>query len=169
MNYSIDPWCIENCDPNKVEALEGVNTEICEQLFRKVNSHSNCKSMNESKYFLFWLYNLDLHNLDIEDLVCASDPRTEYRWLKTKIIKVDIKDLQKMSFDVGTETEVNLITGKLGNVTLEPIMLSILGSFIPEFFVSRCLLNIPGFIQQPNNFLRACIGRFVSYLWSFRF
>ena len=30
-----DQWCIENCDPNKIKDLDGVNTEICEQLFRK--------------------------------------------------------------------------------------------------------------------------------------
>ena len=39
--------------------------------------------------------------------------------LKTKITKVDLKDLQKMSFDVGTETEFYFIIGKLRNVTLE--------------------------------------------------
>ena len=93
----IDQWCIDNCDPNKVRELDGVNTEICEQLFRKVNSHSNCKSMNESKYFLLWLYNLDLHNLDIEDLTCASDPRTEYRWQKIDIKEVDLSDIKKMT------------------------------------------------------------------------
>ena len=87
----------DNCDPNKVRELDGVNTEICEQLFRKVNSHSNCKSMNERKYFLFWLYNLDLHNLDIEDLTCASDPRTEYRWQKIDIKEVDLSDIKKMT------------------------------------------------------------------------
>ena len=39
--------------------------------------------------------------------------------LKTKITKVDLKDLQKMSFDVGTETEFYFKIGKLRNVTLE--------------------------------------------------
>ena len=92
----IDAWCIENCDPFKVKDLENVNTEICEQLFRKVNSHTNCKSMNEARYFLFWLYQLDLHNLDIENLVSASDPRTDYRWLVTTIIKADVTEVLKM-------------------------------------------------------------------------
>ena len=114
----IDEWCIENCDPNKIRELDGVNTEICEQLFRKVNSHSNCKSMNESKYFLFWLYNLDLHNLNIEDLVCASDPRTQYRWLKLNIREVDIKDVEKMTLNE-ENAEIVEITEKLENVQIE--------------------------------------------------
>ena len=81
-----------------MKELDNVNTEICEQLFRKVNSHSNCKSMNESRYFLFWLYNLDLHNLEQEDLVSASDPRTDYRWIKINIRKVDLDNVVKMDF-----------------------------------------------------------------------
>ena len=110
----IDPWCIDNCDPNKVRELDGVNTEICEQLFRKVNSHSNCKSMNESKYFLFWLYNLDLHNLDIEDLTCASDPRTEYRWQKINIKEVDLSDIKKMTI----MDESNKVTEMMKNIDI---------------------------------------------------
>ena len=59
---------MENCNPYKIEDLKNVNTMICEQLFKKVNSHTNCKTMNESRYFLFWLYNLKLQNLDIEGM-----------------------------------------------------------------------------------------------------
>ena len=110
----IDPWCIENCDPNKVRELDGVNTEICEQLFNKVNSHSNCKSMNESRYFLFWLYNLDLLNLDKEDLVAASDPRTQYRWLKIDIKEVDLCDVNKMTVE-----DLEEIVEKVKTVSLE--------------------------------------------------
>jgi len=87
--------------------LDGVNTEVCEQLFRKVNSHSNCKSMNEGNYFLFWLYNLDLHNLDIEDLVSASDPRSDYRWQRVVIMEADLSNIKiyvdKPKFDVVIE------------------------------------------------------------------
>ena len=110
----IDPWCIENCDPNKVRELDGVNTEVCEQLFNKVNSHSNCKSMNESKYFLFWLYNLDLHNLDREDLVAASDPRTQYRWLKITIREVDLNEITKMNIE-----EIDRVIEKVESISLE--------------------------------------------------
>ena len=115
----IDPWCIENCDPNKVKDLDDVNTEICEQLFRKVNSHSNCKSMNESRYFLFWLYNLDLHNLEQEDLVSASDPRTDYRWIKIKIKEVDMANVVKMDIFTEEEDEINKVTRKLQDVQLD--------------------------------------------------
>ena len=82
-----------------------MNTEVCEQLFNKVNSHSNCKSMNGSKYFLFWLYNLDLHNLDREDLVAASDPRTQFRWLKITIREVDLDEITKKNIEVIEKVE----------------------------------------------------------------
>jgi hypothetical protein len=117
----IDQWCIEHCDPYKVKDLDNVNTEICEQLFRKVNSHSNCKSMNESRYFLFWLYNLDLHNLDIEDLVSVSDPRTEYRWMKINIHEVELETVKKMNLPDVIEKidQIDEIGKKLQDVQLE--------------------------------------------------
>ena len=58
----VDEYCIENFDPYKIPELKNFNTEICEQLFKGVNAHSNCKSMNEARFFLFWFYQLDLHN-----------------------------------------------------------------------------------------------------------
>jgi len=33
----IDPWCIKNCDPLKVEEFDGVNTPVCEHMFTKIN------------------------------------------------------------------------------------------------------------------------------------
>jgi hypothetical protein len=93
----VDTWCLENCNPYSDPELGTVNTVVCEQLFRDVNSHRNCKSMNESKYFLFWLYNLDLHNLDVEGFAgCAPDPRSDYRWDNFKIKEVDLTNLNKM-------------------------------------------------------------------------
>ena len=116
----IDAWCIGNCDPYKIKDLDGVNTEVCEQLFRKVNSHSNCKSMNEGNYFLFWLYNLDLHNLDIEDLVSASDPRSDYRWQKVVIMEADLSSIRKIYVD---NPKSDVVMEKLGlhlsNVSLK--------------------------------------------------
>ena len=99
----IDEWCIQHCDPNKIDDLIGVNTEICEQLFRKVNSHSNCKSMNEPRYFLFWLYILDLHNLDIEGMVTASDPRSDYRWSRITVESPDISVINPQSLKVNID------------------------------------------------------------------
>ena len=77
----VDPWCQENCNPEGVSSLIGVNTQICEQLFKKVNSHKNCKSFNESRFFIFFLYQFDIHNLAIEGMESKmADPREEFRW-----------------------------------------------------------------------------------------
>ena len=45
----VDAYCHEHFDPNKKKDLDRVNTEICEQLFVRVNEHKNCKSMNEAR------------------------------------------------------------------------------------------------------------------------
>jgi hypothetical protein len=109
----IDAWCIENCDSNKVRELDGVNTEVCEQLFNKVNSHRNCKSMNEAHYFMFWLYNIDMHNLDVEGMASSEpDPRSEYRWEKLKIIEADLTQLETI------DTELELIVNGVEAVTI---------------------------------------------------
>ena len=86
----VDQWCIDNCDPYKIDALKNSNSEICEQLFNRVNRHTNCKSMNESRYFLFWLILFDLHNLEIMKLTMAADPRRTYRWENITIHPVDL-------------------------------------------------------------------------------
>ena len=52
----IDPWCIEHCGPTKIKDLDDINTPVCEQLFKKINRHTNCKSMNEPRYFMLWMY-----------------------------------------------------------------------------------------------------------------
>ena len=97
----IDPWCIANCDPTMIKDLDDINTPVCEQLFKKINRHTNCKSMNESRYFMFWMYNLDMHNLDIEGLdSCLPDPRSEFRWTQIKILEVEFKNLpQKQNME----------------------------------------------------------------------
>ena len=66
----VDPWCVKNCDPFKES----------EQMFTKINRHRNCKSMNEARYFMFWFYNIDLHNLKVEGLDSSvPDPQGEFR------------------------------------------------------------------------------------------
>ena len=70
--------------------------------------------MNESRYFLFWLYNLDLHNLDREDLVAASDPRTDYRWQKTTVVEVDLTEIKKMNVD-----DIEIITEGMSNICVD--------------------------------------------------
>ena len=86
--------CIVYCGPTKIKDLDDINTPVCEQLFKKINRHTNGKSMNEPRYFMFWIYNLDLHNLDVEGLDSyIPDPQSEYRWSQIKIIKIDFENL----------------------------------------------------------------------------
>ena len=77
----VDPWCQANCNPEGVPSLQGVNTQVCEQLFKKINSHKNCKSFNEARFFMFFIYQFDIHNLAIEGLESKmADPRDDFRW-----------------------------------------------------------------------------------------
>ena len=86
-------WCQDNCDPNEVKNLEGVNTPICEQLFKKVNQYSNCKSMNDPRFFLFWCYKFEMHNLDIEGLASSlPDPRSTYRWDNINVLEPTLEE-----------------------------------------------------------------------------
>ena len=111
----VDKWCMENCNPYKIEDLKNVNTMICEQLFKKVNSHTNCTTMNESRYFLFWVYNLDLHNLDIEGKASSiPDPRCEDRWKLIEIVPANLQDLNKMNLE-----EVDAVSEKFENINLD--------------------------------------------------
>ena len=107
----VDPWCQENLNPQHVENLKGVNTQICEQLFKKVNAHKNCKSFNESRFFLFFLYNFDLHNMSIEGIVSKmADPREDFRWSNI--------DIQKVSQKLISPTPMQSIEGLLQKLEL---------------------------------------------------
>ena len=111
----VDKWCMENCNPYNIKELNGVNSVVCEQLFKKVNSHTNCKSMNESRYFIFWLYNLDLHNLDIEGLASyMPDPRSEYRWSKITIHPAILDEKEKMEINI-----LDQITQKIEEISIQ--------------------------------------------------
>ena len=91
----VDPWCQANCNPETVTDLKGVNTQVCEQLFKKVNSHKNCKSFNEARFFFFFLYLFDIHNLSIEGLESkVADPREDFRWTAIKLSDPVLDDLQ---------------------------------------------------------------------------
>ena len=93
----VDKWCLVNCNPYQHPELNNVNTMICEQLFRGVNEHKNCKSMNEPSYFLYWLYLFDMYNLDAEGMAaCAPDPRSEYRWDNLVAREADVSILRKV-------------------------------------------------------------------------
>ena len=81
----IDRWCQENCNPDHVKELQGVNSQVCEQLFKKINSHKNCKGMNEPRFSLFFLYQYEIHNLEIEKKTIMTDPRSDERWTNLTI------------------------------------------------------------------------------------
>ena len=94
----IDPHCHENYNPRKVPELEGVNTVICEQLFKSINAYSNCKSMNEAHFFLYFFFNLDLHNLKKEGQAYMVNPKNDVRneTVKKSMLKdVDFESLKK--------------------------------------------------------------------------
>jgi hypothetical protein len=96
----IGKWCIENCDPYKLPELVQVNTPVCEQLFKRINKHTNCKGMSESRYFLFWLMNLNIHNMDVDGTANnLGDPRSEHYWNSFKILPVDFTNLPEKHKD----------------------------------------------------------------------
>ena len=102
----VDAWCQQNCNPDDCQALKGVNSQICEQLFKKINSHKNCLSMNEARFSMFFLYQYELHNLDVERMTILADPRHEFRWLNLKNEELHLEDLEDKEEVVG---ESNLV------------------------------------------------------------
>ena len=114
----VDKWCLEFCNPYAHAELNNVNAVVCEQLFRDVNSHKNCKSMNEAKYFLFWLYMLDLHKLDVEGMAdCVPDPMSAYRWEQVSVREVDLTDVRKMVVDV-EQPDVDVVTQAMEKISI---------------------------------------------------
>lgn len=62
-------------------SLDGVNTEACEQTFKWVNKFTSVKSMNESRFFLFFTVIFDLHNLQkARKLRSVAHPMSPLRW-----------------------------------------------------------------------------------------
>ena len=108
----VDIWCQKNCNPYDVKNLEGVNTPICEQLFKKINLHTNVKSMNEPHFFMFFLFNFDFHNLQIEKRVRSTiNPKSEHRWDQISDVetKINENDDEKLHSD-GIESLVQGLT-----------------------------------------------------------
>ena len=87
---------MEERDPYKIRELDNVNTQACEQLFRDVNKHTNCQAMSEANFFIFWIYLMDLHNLQIAGLSRVEpDPREEYRSSVMKTNNMDMSQLNQ--------------------------------------------------------------------------
>lgn len=55
-------YCQEFCDPWKLKELDGVNTPVCEQTFAWMNRFTQCRGMNEARFFWFFMYIIDLRN-----------------------------------------------------------------------------------------------------------
>ena len=57
--------------------------------------------MNEPHFFLFWLYNLDMHNLEMSGMDRTEpNPLSEYRWSQIDITSIDFESLpSKLSLE----------------------------------------------------------------------
>ena len=70
---------------------------VCEQLFKKINGHKNCRNMNEGRFSLFFLYQYDIHNLDIEKITVLADPRADIRWEFITIVDPKLEEISMQS------------------------------------------------------------------------
>ena len=127
----VDAWCHENCNPQDVKHLDGVNTPICEQLFSAINKFTNAKAMNEAHFFLFFLYVFDLHNLNIEGkLRCVANPKSSFR-------STHIETMIQNTIDAQEENdEINDVTTMIENMTCEEV--ASVGSPKSEFKCEVC-------------------------------
>lgn len=77
----VDPWCHKHCNPKDFRSLDGINTESCEQTFKWTNKFTAVKSMNESRFWMFFTLIFDLHNLQKQDkLRSMAHPKSHLRW-----------------------------------------------------------------------------------------
>ena len=115
----VDKWCQDNCNPDDCPALKGVNSQVCEQLFKKINSHKNCLSMNEARFSIFFLYQYEMHNLDVERMTVLADPRQEFRWLKLKTEEPNLNDIEDKADEVVEVNVVQELATNFSNLKLE--------------------------------------------------
>ena len=69
--------CHEKFNPYSCADLSGVNTQVAEQSFKWTNAFKQVKSMNHSRFRLFFTYILDLHNLQNTNKLHLSHPLNE--------------------------------------------------------------------------------------------
>ena len=67
----VDKWCHKFCNPKDIRALDGVNTESCEQTFKWVNNFTSVKSMNVSRFWFFFVFAFHYH--DMNKLNCIKN------------------------------------------------------------------------------------------------
>ncbi len=59
--------------------------------------------MNEARFSLFYLYQYEIHNLDIENKTILADPRSEVRWENIKYNEPIIKNTDEPNMALVTE------------------------------------------------------------------
>ena len=76
--------------------------------------------MNESRFGLFFLYQYEIHNLEIENRTILADPREEVRWDNIKIVKVTLSTTseQDKAVEKSTGPDIELVTDVVKKLTL---------------------------------------------------
>ena len=70
------------------------------------------------RFFLFWIYQMHLHNLDIEGLAAVMpNPHVEFR---SKHITIHPVDFAKLKMKCSAASDLEEVTGELGNLALSP-------------------------------------------------
>ena len=77
--------------------------------------------MKEAIFGLFFLYQYELHNLDIEKMTILADPREEYRWnyigqedaRVVEVVSENIDETKEASADSELERQFNNMTLEL--------------------------------------------------------
>ena len=119
MNH-VDKWCQEHCNPYKIKELEGVNTESCEQTFHWVNQYTSVKSMNESRFFIFFVAIFDYHNLSrLGQLRSVANPKSNFRWEMLNNLPEFEETL--MSDSSSNEPELNKVDDETADPELEKV------------------------------------------------
>ena len=114
----VDPWCHKMCNPKDAEALDGVNTESCEQTFKWVNSFTAVKSMNQSHFWMFFTVIFDYHNLNKQkQLRSVVHPFSPLGW-----------ELLPQQLDIESSL-LTLSTLETEEETLQPVFESVLDQF----------------------------------------
>ena len=118
----VDENCHNNFNPSKKPELIGVNTVICEEMFKDINKYTSCKSMSQATFKHFFRYNMDLHNFDIEGMASTiTNPHTNFRKESIKIEPVNYDALREEKM----ESDVNKVSSKLLNLKLLPFNCSL--------------------------------------------
>ena len=77
-------------------------------------------------FFLFFLYNIDLHNLSFDGMDLKADPRNDFRWDNNQILGIDwslneitedsllVNGLENLAVHTSTVCNVEMATARSG-------------------------------------------------------